>query len=133
MAERSKQPGKQKQAEIRKRRGAGSMKRYPAYKDSGIEWVGEVPRNWELDRLKTVCTFTYGDSLANEDRVEGDVPVYGSNGIVCYHDKAITHKPCIVIGRKGSYGKVNFSQTECFPIDTTYFVDDHSAKRSEEH
>src|SRR3989338_3933779 len=104
------------------------MKRYPAYKDSGIEWVGEVPRNWELDRLKTVCTFTYGDSLANEDRVEGDVPVYGSNGIVGYHDKAITHKPCIIIGRKGSYGKVNFSQTKCFPIDTTYFVDDHSAK-----
>lgn len=104
------------------------MKRYPAYKDSGIEWIGQVPENWRVDRLKTFCTFTYGDSLANEDRVDGDIPVYGSNGIVGYHNKAITHKPCIIIGRKGSYGKVNFSQTECFPIDTTYFVDDRSAK-----
>ena len=103
-------------------------KRYPKYKDSVIEWIGQVPEDWQVNRLKTVCTFTYGDSLANEDRVEGDIPVFGSNGIVGYHNKAITHKPCIVIGRKGSYGKVNFSQTECFPIDTTYFVDDRSAK-----
>jgi type I restriction enzyme S subunit len=104
------------------------MKRYPAYKDSGIEWIGQVPKDWKVNRMKTLCTFTYGDSLANEDRIEGDIPVYGSNGIVGYHNKAITHKPCIIIGRKGSYGRVNFSQTECFPIDTTYFVDNRSAK-----
>lgn len=104
------------------------MKRYPAYKDSGIRWIGQVPKDWKVNRLKTLCTFIYGDSLTNEDRVEGDIPVYGSNGIVGYHNKAITHKPCIIIGRKGSYGKVNFSQTECFPIDTTYFVDDRLAK-----
>lgn len=104
------------------------MKRYPTYKDSKIEWIGQVPRNWQVNRLKTVCSFTYGHSLANEDRVGGNIPVYGSNGIVGYHNEAITHKPCIIIGRKGSYGKVNFSQTECFPIDTTYFIDDRSTK-----
>ena len=103
-------------------------KKYPKYKDSGIEWAGKVPESWKVNRLKTFCAFIYGDSLANEDRVEGGIPVYGSNGIVGYHNRAITHKPCIIIGRKGSYGKVNFSQTECFPIDTTYFVDGRSAK-----
>lgn len=102
--------------------------RYKEYKDSGIDWIGKVPESWNVNRLKAFCTFTYGDSLANEDRIDGDIPVYGSNGIVGYHNKAITHKPCIIIGRKGSYGKVNFSKTECFPIDTTYFVDDRSAK-----
>ena len=25
---------------------------YPAYKDSGVEWLGEVPKHWEVDRLK---------------------------------------------------------------------------------
>jgi len=104
------------------------MKKYPVYKDSGIEWIGQVPQDWKVNRLKTVCAFTYGDSLANEDRIEGDIPVYGSNGIVGYHNRSITHKPCIIIGRKGSYGKVNFSETECFPIDTTYFVDARFAK-----
>jgi type I restriction enzyme S subunit len=104
------------------------MRQYPAYKDSGINWIGKIPENWKVNRLKTIAILTYGDSLANEDRIEGNIPVYGSNGIVGYHNKAITNKPCIIIGRKGSYGKVNFSQTECFPIDTTYFIDEDSAK-----
>ncbi len=104
------------------------MKPYLAYKDSGIEWIGEVPLQWEVRRLKRFCTFTYGNSLANEDRIEGAIPVYGSNGVVGYHNRAMTHKPCIIIGRKGSYGKINFSESECFPIDTTYFVDDRSTK-----
>ncbi len=28
------------------------MKRYEAYKDSGVEWIGEIPANWKLRRLK---------------------------------------------------------------------------------
>lgn len=104
------------------------MRKYPAYKDSGVEWIGKIPESWKINRLKRIATLTYGDSLANEERIDGDIPVYGSNGIVGYHNKAITNKPCIVIGRKGSYGKVNFSHTECFPIDTAYFIDGDSSK-----
>ena len=29
-----------------------SFARYPAYKDSGVEWLGEVPGHWEVKRLK---------------------------------------------------------------------------------
>jgi len=32
------------------------MKRYPKYKDSGVEWFGEVPEHWEVKRLKYVAT-----------------------------------------------------------------------------
>ena len=31
------------------------MLRYPEYKDSGIEWIGEIPRHWDLKRMKFVC------------------------------------------------------------------------------
>lgn len=31
------------------------MKRYPAYKDSGIEWIGQVPKDWAIKRLKFVA------------------------------------------------------------------------------
>ena len=99
------------------------MKPYPEYKDSGVEWIGKIPEHWRIDRLKWACNFIYGNSLASLDREEGVVPVYGSNGVTGYHDKAITEAPCIIIGRKGSYGKVNISMKPCFPIDTTYFVD----------
>jgi type I restriction enzyme S subunit len=29
-----------------------SFPRYPAYRDSGVEWIGEVPAHWNIDRLK---------------------------------------------------------------------------------
>jgi type I restriction enzyme S subunit len=32
------------------------MRRYPAYKDSGEEWLGEVPEGWEVIRLRHIAT-----------------------------------------------------------------------------
>ena len=32
---------------------ATELKRYPAYKDSGVEWLGAVPAHWEVRRLKS--------------------------------------------------------------------------------
>ncbi|MBV0893546.1 hypothetical protein KTN05_17335 [Paracoccus sp. Z118] len=31
------------------------MKPYPAYKDSGVEWLGQVPEGWEVRDLKHLC------------------------------------------------------------------------------
>jgi type I restriction enzyme S subunit len=31
-----------------------SFPRYPKYKDSGVEWLGEVPAHWEVKKLKHV-------------------------------------------------------------------------------
>ncbi|MBK7782460.1 MAG: restriction endonuclease subunit S [Ardenticatenia bacterium] len=36
------------------------FKRYPAYKDSGVEWLGEVPVGWEVLSLKRVASIKYG-------------------------------------------------------------------------
>ena len=33
---------------------------YPAYKPSGVEWLGDVPAHWEARRLKTICRIRYG-------------------------------------------------------------------------
>ena len=96
---------------------------YADYRDSGVEWPGEVPDHWELRRVKHVTRFSYGDSLSAENRNDGDVDVFGSNGSVGRHDTANTRGPCLVIGRKGSFGKVNYSAESCFAIDTTYFID----------
>jgi type I restriction enzyme, S subunit len=32
-----------------------SFPRYPKYKDSGVEWLGQVPAHWEVKRLKQAC------------------------------------------------------------------------------
>jgi len=83
----------------------------------------QLPPHWEVKKLKYVCKFEYGESLSVDQREEGNIPVFGSNGITGYHKNAITLSPCIIVGRKGSFGKVNWSDKECFPIDTTYFID----------
>ena len=36
---------------------------YPAYKDSGVEWLGEVPDHWEVCRLKTLSGMQSGDTI----------------------------------------------------------------------
>lgn len=103
---------------------------YPKYKPSGVEWIGEIPEGWEVRKLKWVSYLIYGSSLSNDEIIEGKVPVYGSNGIIGYHNKAISKKPCIIIGRKGSFGKINYSNIECFPIDTTYYIDKTATKNN---
>lgn len=99
---------------------------YPAYKHSGVPWLGEIPAGWEVINLKYLARFIYGESLPGNMREGGTIPVYGSNGIVDRHTIANTLAPCLIIGRKGSYGKVNYSNTPCFAIDTTFYIDSRS-------
>ncbi len=40
------------------------MKKYDSYKDSGIEWLGEIPLNWSLKRNKDISIIN-GTSLDN--------------------------------------------------------------------
>lgn len=44
--------------------------RYDKYKDSGIEWIGEIPDSWCLQRLKTVGDYRNGLTYAPEDICE---------------------------------------------------------------
>lgn len=88
-----------------------------------MPWFGMVPTHWDVTRLKQICRFAYGDALPNDARQDGEVPVYGSNGRVGTHNFANTTSPCIVIGRKGSFGKVNYSLEPAFAIDTTFVID----------
>jgi len=47
------------------------MKRYPAYKDSGVEWLGEVPSEWAIVSLKTILSRNDG-GVWGEDPVDGE-------------------------------------------------------------
>lgn len=38
------------------------MKTYPKYKESGVEWLGDVPEGWEVAPLKVVTEIIMGQS-----------------------------------------------------------------------
>ena len=42
------------------------MKRYPEYKGSGVDWIGEIPSHWNLSMLKYMARLVYGDTLISE-------------------------------------------------------------------
>jgi type I restriction enzyme S subunit len=81
-----------------------------------------IPAGWTYDHLSDLVTLNYGKALKDSDRKEGEVPVFGSSGIVGTHDVALVNGPALIVGRKGNVGSVFYSKTGCFPIDTVYFV-----------
>ena len=61
---------------------------YPAYKDSGVEWLREIPAHWGLSRLKTIAAV----QLSNVDKksLEGQEPVRLCNYTDVYYHERIT-------------------------------------------
>ena len=48
--------------------------RYPAYKDSGVAWLDDVPAHWEVRQLGRIGSFSKGGGGTKEDEVEDGVP-----------------------------------------------------------
>jgi type I restriction enzyme S subunit len=92
--------------------------------------LGEIPRGWEVKTLGDMLELAYGKALKAEDRRDGDIPVYGSNGQVGWHDKRLVAGPGIVVGRKGNPGIATWVPTDFFPIDTTFYVLPKLGRRS---
>ncbi len=82
-----------------------------ALKDSGIEWLGEIPEHWTLVRLKYVSHLKSGDLLPAENiKGEGDFKVFGGNGERGYFDNYNHEGDLVLIGRQGALcGNINFA------------------------
>jgi len=53
-----------------------SFPRYERYKESGVEWLGEVPVGWEVKRLKYLCDVQTGDKDTVNAVEGGDYPFF---------------------------------------------------------
>jgi type I restriction enzyme S subunit len=84
--------------------------------------LGLVPEGWPVRRLGDEIELAYGKALKAEDRRSGNVPVYGSSGVVGAHNASLVAGPGIIVGRKGNVGSVHWSELSFFPIDTVYYV-----------
>lgn len=95
-----------------------------AMKDSGVEWLGEVPAHWEIVRLKRAVVLQRGHDLPSEERQEGEIPIVSSGGITGWHHQAQAKGPGIVTGRYGTIGQFTFVEDDYWPLNTTlYSVD----------
>jgi type I restriction enzyme, S subunit len=91
-------------------------------KDSGIPWIGEIPAHWEVMQLRRQLTLQRGVDITKDEQRDGNVPVVSSGGVASFHDTALVDGPGVVVGRKGSAGRVHWVAEDYWPHDTTLYV-----------
>lgn len=81
-------------------------KPYPAYKDSGVEWFGKLPNEWNVTKVRYISDCLDGRRvpLNAEQRADkqGDVPYWGANSIVDYVDEALFDEKLALLGEDGA-------------------------------
>lgn len=77
---------------------------------------------WQHLKLGELITLNYGKALKAEDRKPGNVPVFSSAGQTGTHDQCLVNSEGIIIGRKGTVGKVYYSAEPFCCIDTAYYI-----------
>ena len=93
-------------------------------KDTGIEWLGEIPAHWELRRLKTLSEMKSGESITSTSiRVSGPFPVFGGNGLRGY-TSGFTHEgEHLLVGRQGALcGNVHVGRGRFWASEHTVVV-----------
>ena len=86
-------------------------------------------REWRSVTVGEFCPFLYGKSLPENIRKEGNIPVVSSSGVTGRHDTALVQTKGIVIGRKGTVGKITRIQEPFWPIDTAFYIADEPKKK----
>ena len=72
-------------------------------KDSGIDWIGEIPKHWNICKVKHLCRMQAGDNLTAEVIQEtGEYPVYGANGRRGFYHAYNLNNDCLLVGRQGA-------------------------------
>jgi type I restriction enzyme S subunit len=98
-----------------------SFPRYPKYKPSGVEWLGEVPEHWEVVRYKQCVEIQNGSDHKHVEQSEG-YPVFGSGGVFAYASRFLYDGESILLGRKGTVDKPLYVTGRFWTVDTMYWT-----------
>ena len=72
-------------------------------------------------RLGDICTIKYGKD--HKKLNDGDIPLYGSGGVMRHVEKALWSKPSVLIPRKGTLGNLFFVNKPFWTVDTCFWTD----------
>lgn len=74
-------------------------------KDSAVEWIGMIPEDWKVSKVKYNASIKSGRFLDSADFVDnGNIDVYGANGKIGSYDKSNINESSILTGRVGTIG-----------------------------
>ncbi len=77
------------------------MKRYDTYKDSGVQWLGEIPGHWGCVRMKYLVSFINGYAFDSKNFLnEGEVAVYRISDI---QNDCISTDNCVYVSHDDKF------------------------------
>lgn len=92
-------------------------------KDSGVEWIGKIPKHWIVKQLKRIAKVFNGKEIEDEldQDAENAIKVYGSGGVFKYTNKYLYKGEAVLFGRKGTIGKPLLANGCFWTVDTMYY------------
>ena len=66
------------------------MNRYESYKDSGLEWIGEIPSHWDLPLGSRIGTYSKGNGIKKDEVVETGLPCIRYGQIYTIYDHSVS-------------------------------------------
>ena len=72
--------------------------------------------------LSDLATIKYGKNQKKVLSESGNIPIYGTGGLMGYATIALYDKPSVLIGRKGSIGKVKYVEHPFWTVDTLFYT-----------
>ena len=88
-------------------------------KDSGIEWIGEIPEGWEIAKAKYFIDISHG----SDPKTQGFIPVYGSGSESFKTCGEYKEGPAVLIGRKGATLHIpHYIEGKYWNVDTAFDV-----------
>lgn len=98
-----------------------TYQKYDCYKDSGVEWLGEIPEEWEVKKLKYILKIKNGQDYKNVISDFG-YPVMGSGGQFAYANDFMHDGEVLLLGRKGTIDKPQYFNGKFWTVDTMFYA-----------
>ena len=96
--------------------------RFPGYQNT--EFEKGVPKGWANIDFRDFIKLNRGFDLPEDKIIEGIYPIVASTSIKAYHNHYKVEAPCIVTGRSGSLGTVQYVNKKAWPLNTSLYVKD---------
>jgi len=96
-------------------------------KDSGIDWIGEIPEGWKIRKIKHLTENFDGKRIpiSAEKRENGKIPYYGATGVLDYVKDFIFNEELLLVGEDGAPFFEPFKDV-AYIIDGKSWVNNHA-------
>ena len=90
-------------------------------KESSIDWIGQIPEEWEVTKLKYALLISNGKDYKDIEVEEGGYPVIGSGGVFARARNYMYDGDVVLLGRKGTIDKPLFYSGKFWTVDTMFY------------